>query len=285
MSLAYELHRPLLTPDSEGSATLRALLATDIDDVASFSNDTCLRKVRDIVQELTTLLEMPEVSETLRQRLASVTPVEARQLVDVWRGMSCRSASLIEFSPLLTRLLNCNTAPLPLGAGQTAKGAGLYMCKYMVKEAYALAASLSVLLDARKHIEAYPSKADDSGATGRTSKHFLQRVLNSTTAELAPTQAAAIVLGIPSQGHSHAFVFACAWDAARLTDILSHGGAFLSDAVPAPAAAAAVTAISPPDPDPGAALPAGSSRSRALSFRRLHSSCAAAAAPIYAPLK
>ena len=118
------------------------------------------------------------------------------------------------------------------------------MCKYMVKEAYALAASLSVLLDARKHIEAYPSKADDSGATGRTSKHFLQRVLNSTTAELAPTQAAAIVLGIPSQGHSHAFVFACAWDAARLTDILSHGGAFLSDAVPAPAAAAADAAPS-----------------------------------------
>ena len=28
VSLAYELHRPLLTPDSEGSATLRALLAS-----------------------------------------------------------------------------------------------------------------------------------------------------------------------------------------------------------------------------------------------------------------
>ena len=89
------------------------------------------------------------------------------------------------------------------------------MCKYMIKEAYALAASLSVLLDARQHIEKYPSKASDSGANDRTSKHFLQRVLNSETAELSTTQAAAIVLGVPSAGHSHNFAYCSAWDAAR----------------------------------------------------------------------
>eukprot|EP00959_Pyramimonas_sp_CCMP1952_P449962 9421323-Pyramimonas_sp.AAC.1 len=67
--------------------------------------------------------------------------------------MTCRNASLIEFCPVLTRLVNCNTAPLPLGAGQSAKGAGLYMCKYMVKDSFALQASLSVLIDARQHIK------------------------------------------------------------------------------------------------------------------------------------
>ena len=61
----------------------------------------------------------------------------------------------------------------------------------MVKEAYALQASLSVLLDARKHIADYPTQAADAGSGERTARHFLQRVLNSTTAELAPTQAAA----------------------------------------------------------------------------------------------
>ena len=144
--------------------------------------------------------------------------------------MPCRSASLIKFSPVLTRLLNCNTAPLLLGAGQSAKGAGLYMCKYMVKDAYALAASLSVLADARKHISAYPSAAEDAGTAGRCTRHFLQRVLNAGATELAPTQAAAIVLGIPSSGHSHNFVNAYVWDAVRLLDVIRSGGALLEDA-------------------------------------------------------
>ena len=152
--------------------------------------------------------------------------------------MSCRNASLIEYSPILTRLTNCNSAPLMLGAGQSAKGAGLYMCKYMVKEAYALAASLSVLLDARQNIAAYPTQASDSGAD-RTAKHFLQRVLNSTTAELAPTQAAAIVLGMPSSGHSHSFVYCYIWDAIRLTGILARGAHLFSDGSTTDAAAGA----------------------------------------------
>ena len=55
------------------------------------------------------------------------------------------------------------------------------------------------------------------------------------TAELAPTQAAAIVLGISSAAHSHTFVYACVWDAIRLTDVPRGGGAFLSDpALPEP---------------------------------------------------
>ena len=74
--------------------------------------------------------------------------------------------------------------------------------------AYALRASLSVLLDARQHIKDYPTQAEDAGTSTRTTQHFLQRVLNSTTAELAPTQAAAIVLGMPSAAHSHTFVVA-----------------------------------------------------------------------------
>ena len=105
------------------------------------------------------------------------------------------------------------------------------MCKYMVKDAYALQASLSVLLDARQHIQDYPSRAEDSGVNTRTAQHFLQRVLNSSTAELATTQAAAIVLGVPSANHSHTFVYACVWDAIRLIDVLRGHGKFLSDPV------------------------------------------------------
>ena len=67
--------------------------------------------------------------------------------------MDCRNAKLVEYCSLLSGCVGCNTAPLLLGAGDTAKGACMYMVKYMVKDAYALAASLSVLADARQHIE------------------------------------------------------------------------------------------------------------------------------------
>ena len=82
----------------------------------------------------------------------------------------------------------------------------MYVLKCMVKNAYALAASLSVLIDARKHIQAYPSSAEDTHTAARCTRHFLQRVFNAGATELAPTQAAAIVLGVRSSGHSHSFV-------------------------------------------------------------------------------
>ena len=128
VSLTHELHRPLLSYDSEGCPAIRKLFQTDQVEVEAFANETCVRLVRDVVQGLNYLASLPEVGGTLRQRLNHVTGPEARDLVSVWRKMSCRNASLIEFSPVLTHLLNCNTAPLLLGAGQTARGAGLYRC-------------------------------------------------------------------------------------------------------------------------------------------------------------
>ena len=78
------------------------------------------------------------------------------------------------------------------------------MCpQYVTKNDFELVHSLSVLIDARNHIEKYRSTADDEGTPPRTSMHFLERVLNSARAEIAPTQAAAIVLGLKSSMHSH----------------------------------------------------------------------------------
>ena len=228
--LAYELQRPLLCARSDGSPALKALLDMPREATDALSNQDALDYAQRVVLELGDVLALPDVSNALRQRLQSITAPEARILIDAWAQMTCRNAGLIEFSPTLTRLLNCNSAPLPLGAGQAAKAAGLYMCKYMIKEAYALAASLSVLLDARKHIEAYPTQAADAGSNQRTAQHFLQRVLNSTAAEIAPTQAAALVLGMPSAGHSHSFVYAYVWDAILLVKVLQRGGAMLQDA-------------------------------------------------------
>ena len=116
----------------------------------------------------------------LMDRLGAINEDEACMLVKAWRSMQCRNASIVEFSKVLTGLLRCNTAPILLGAGQSGKGAGMYMVKYMIKEAYELAGSLSVLADARKHIDQYPSAASDSGSAPRQGKHFLQHRLRQS---------------------------------------------------------------------------------------------------------
>ena len=106
----------------------------------------------------------------------------------------------------------------------------MYMAKYMVKDAFAVFHSLSVLCDARRHVAQYGSKADDAGTAERTGKHFLQRVLNKGLVELAPTQAAAVALSVPSSGHSHDFLYSYPWDALRLVTALQRGCALLEEA-------------------------------------------------------
>ena len=101
----------------------------------------------------------------------------------------------------------------------------------MTKNDFELAQSLAVFIDARKHIQAYPSIAEDTGTTERTFKHFLERVLNSKNAELAPSQAAAIALGFNSSMHTHSYVNFYAWDFERLVRILAAGGSTLADEI------------------------------------------------------
>ena len=96
------------------------MLALNTDEATAFSNDACVAYVPWVLEDISELLAMPEVGEPLRTRLRHITPPEARALVEAWRAMLCRNASLIEFAPVLTRLVNCNTAPPMLGAGQRA---------------------------------------------------------------------------------------------------------------------------------------------------------------------
>eukprot|EP00966_Prymnesium_polylepis_P337310 7391987-Prymnesium_polylepis.3 len=193
----------------------------------------CLERAALIGSQLAASVYASEFDGRLRDELrglADDTEKRAAQLLGAWRGMCCRNAILVEYNPLLTGLVRSNTAPLMLGAGQSGKAAGMYMCKYMVKEAYELASSLSILVDARKHIKDYGSVADDAGAPDRVAKHFLQRVLNTAAAELSSTQAAGMCLGVSSSSHSHAFANAYVWDAIRLTRVGRAGGALLSEA-------------------------------------------------------
>ena len=70
---AYELRRPFIASDTEGSSTLRELLALNTDRVITFSNDTCVAYDFSVLEDISELLAMPEVGQTLRTRLQHIT--------------------------------------------------------------------------------------------------------------------------------------------------------------------------------------------------------------------
>ena len=232
-TLSYELRRRTLTEqsDSDCPTLLRLLGLGDKEEETLLASDgECQQMAAAVCTELTQSIYASEFSVDLRAALSGeMSAAVARSLLKAWRGVHCRNAVLIENTPVMTGLVRSNTAPLLLGAGHSAKAAGMYMTKYMVKEAYELAASLTVMIDARRHIDKYPSIADDSGEATRTTKHFLQRVLNTAAAELSPTQAAGMCLGLSSSSHSHSFSNVYVWDAVRLARVGRAGGASLAD--------------------------------------------------------
>ena len=234
VTLSFELKRPHLNSQDCISVALRDYLQHC--SPASLSDAECVeivesfaKQFHDAAEEASDDIWMRR-SQQLLDKVSALPPPAARAVLKAWDRLRCRNAIFVEFSPVLTGLTKSNTAPIMLGGGNAAKGAGLYMVKYMIKEAYQVSQALSVLCDARKHVAAYPSIAEDSGAPDRTTKHFLQRVLNKSLAELSATQAAAIVLGVPSALYSHGFVFSYVWDAVRLTSVMRRGKQHLREA-------------------------------------------------------
>ena len=63
-----------------------------------------------------------------------------------------------------------------------------------------LATSVSILLDARDHLDKYGSRAADAGTPARDARFLMTRALNKLDSELALTQAAAMLLGLKAAG-------------------------------------------------------------------------------------
>jgi hypothetical protein len=130
-------------------------------------------------------------------------------LKSIAKKLPCRNSNIVMFNPTLTSFTGSNTAAYFLGMLEQARGALFYLVKYLTKDKTELSASLVVLLDARKHIDKYPSVADDAGTAIRTTQHFLVRVLNSLSgmSEYGAPQAASVVLECPCTWVSHEFTY------------------------------------------------------------------------------
>ena len=81
--------------------------------------------MRDLCEdaEVREALQSDGAPKELRQRLLSIDGPTAVKLVGRLRAANfkCRNALLVEYNELVTSLLGCNTAPLPMGCSEGAK--------------------------------------------------------------------------------------------------------------------------------------------------------------------
>lgn len=133
-----------------------------------------------------------------------------------------RNGLIVEFNELISACLGCNTNVSLLGSEEQSKASLCYLLKYVTKQKYGFAHSASMILHARRHIEEFPSIADDSATKQRTGMHLLTRLTNKVTlaTEMSSHMAALALLGAPGEYVSCPFQKAFVQEAA--TFITSH---------------------------------------------------------------
>jgi hypothetical protein len=138
------------------------------------------------------------VDPEIKNKIRSLSAEERDKIKDaLWNA----NGFMTEFNDILVLASHCNMAVYPMGTGGAAKALFIYVCSYLAKSPTEIRSLLSLLHDAAKHIEEYPSTADDSGTAERTTIHFIQRVLNSLNGsqEYSNTQATAALLGVHAE--------------------------------------------------------------------------------------
>lgn len=114
---------------------------------------------------------------------------------------------VVEYNPVISALLGCNTNVSVLGSDAQAKATLCYLLKYITKPPSEISHAIAIIHNARQTIENFPSQAEDSGSERRTAMHFLARVINQFygTVEVSAPVAALALLGMPAEIASHGF--------------------------------------------------------------------------------
>lgn len=207
------------TAMAEPSPTLTSAFVDSLDDAGVRAVYSVL--VSDPVVHGALELQPPALLERVEQVQRGLDPEDLElmrsALVHIAKELTCRNGKLVQFTPGFTSCTKSNTAPYFLGTAEQARSAIFYVIKYVTKDKISLSGSMSVLLDARKHIDMYPSGAADTGTVVRTGIHFLQRTLNTLagSAEFGGSQASSITLGYPGSYISHEFEYVFVWDLVR----------------------------------------------------------------------
>ena len=116
----------------------------------------------------------------------------------VAKQMEDRNGWVVEYNPLLTSLLGCNTNLAFLGSKEQSKQALFYIGPYINKNGVKVVDALPLLAHAQNHALQYPSSADDADTNTRLVQYIMTRVLNkfNSMMEISDTQAALALLGM-----------------------------------------------------------------------------------------
>ena len=143
-------------------------------------------------------LFVPKRNAIMRE-LKSLSLKELVGLYDrVANKLEDRNGWVVEYNPLLTSLLGCNTNLGFLGSKEQSKQALFYIGPYINKNGVKVIDALPLLAHAQHHALQHPSVADDSETTKRQVQYIVTRVLNKLNSlmEISDTQAALALLGM-----------------------------------------------------------------------------------------
>ncbi len=117
------------------------------------------------------------------------------------RSLCYRNGSVVEYNPILSAILGCNTNYSFLGSDSQSRSACCYVIKYITKNPSGLTSILPLAYSARCAVQKYLSKAEDSGTVLRTAIHYTNAILNQITGleEMAAEMAAAAILGMAAE--------------------------------------------------------------------------------------
>jgi len=139
--------------------------------------------------------------------------VDTDTLIKIYKKVSKevqgRNGLVVDYNPLLTALLGCNTNASFLGAKEQSRGALFYIGPYINKDGVAVIDALPLMLKAHEDVLLHPSVADDSGTNKRHVQHTLTRTLNKLNSqmEVSDTQAAGALLGLDARITSELFSY------------------------------------------------------------------------------
>jgi len=120
-----------------------------------------------------------------------------------------RNGLVVDYNPLLTAQLGCNTNLLFLGSKEQSRGALFYIGPYINKNGVEIIDALPLLVKAYDDAKIHVSVADDSGTDKRTVQHTLTRTLNKLNAqmEVSDTQASGALFGLDARMTSEIFSY------------------------------------------------------------------------------
>ena len=127
---------------------------------------------------------------------AVLAPLNVDSMVDKINDTVAASFYLVKCAALRP----ANAPPALARRAATRPSTALHPDRYFTKDSVQLATSVSILLDARDHLDKYGSRAADAGTPARDARFLMTRALNKLDSELALTQAAAMLLGLKAAG-------------------------------------------------------------------------------------